>query len=275
MSFFTFLNPYIALRIIIKNRTLLVQLVRRNVTARYKGSVLGLIWSFVQPLMMLAVYTFVFGFVFKARWGIEQFDDNNIPFSLIIFCGMTIFNIFSESVNTSASVITNNISYVKKVVFPLEILPFSTVITTLIFSLAWIILLFIGIILFVQKIHLVMFLLPITLFPLFLFTCGIAFLVSSLAVYLRDIQHVIGVITQILFFMTPILYPISIVPEKLQWILKYNPLSLIIEETRKIFLFGIQPDLKICIICFTVSYIVFQLGLIWFIKTKNGFADVL
>ena len=192
-----------------------------------------------------------------------------------MFCGMAVFNIFSESVNTSAGVVTGNPSYVKKVIFPLEILPLSTVLSTLIFGLAWFALLLAGMFAFTHQIYWTTLLLPVTLIPLLLFTSGIAFFVASLGVYLRDVQQIIGVVTQILFFMTPIFYPISVVPQRLRWILEYNPLSPVVEETRKMILFGRLPDWKVCALCFIVSFIVFQLGLAWFAKTKKGFADVL
>ena len=128
---------------------------------------------------------------------------------------------------------------------------------------------------FTHQIYWTTLLLPVTLIPLLLFTSGIAFFVASLGVYLRDVQHIIGVVTQILFFMTPIFYPISVVPQRLRWILEYNPLSPVVEETRKMILFGRLPDWKVCALCFIVSFIVFQLGLAWFAKTKKGFADVL
>ena len=275
MQILRLFNPFLGPLLILSNKGLLIQMVRRNVAARYKGSVLGLLWSFVQPLMMLAVYTFVFGIVFKARWGIEGVSENGVSFSIIMFCGMAVFNIFSESVNTSAGVVTGNPSYVKKVIFPLEILPLSTVLSTLIFGLAWFALLLAGMFAFTHQIYWTTLLLPVTLIPLLLFTSGIAFFVASLGVYLRDVQQIIGVVTQILFFMTPIFYPISVVPQRLRWILEYNPLSPVVEETRKMILFGRLPDWKVCALCFIVSFIVFQLGLAWFAKTKKGFADVL
>lgn len=273
MSLFSCFNPLIGFSIVVKNKHLLYQLVRRNGTLRYKGSVLGLLWSFAQPLMMLAVYTFVFGIVFKARWGIE--GGSNIPFPLIMFCGMAMFNIFAESINASTSVISSNPSYVKKVIFPLEILPIATVLTSLIFGFAWFALLIGGVILFTQQVHWTLVFLPLTIVPLLFFSVGVSFFVSSLGVYLRDTQQLIGVATQILFFMTPIFYPITLVPERLRWILELNPLSPLVEETRKYVLFGHLPDWTVCGISLLVSFVVCQLGLAWFIKTKKGFADVL
>lgn len=271
----TLLNPFIGIRIIYNNHDLLKQMLIRNITSRYHGSVLGFIWSFVHPLTMLTVYTFVFGIIFKARWGIESFKDNNAAFPLIMFCGMSVFNIFSESINSSTTIIVNNQSYVKKVVFPLELLPLCNVLTSFIFGIAWFSLLFAGTLIFLRQISWTMLLLPLPLLTLLLFSTGLSFLVASLGVYLRDIQQLVGIITQILFFMTPIFYPTTMVPESLRWIIYINPLSTIVEQIRQLFLYGQFPDIIISITLLIISLIIFQLGLAWFIKTKKGFADVL
>ena len=135
--------------------------------------------------------------------------------------------------------------------------------------------LLIGTVLLLHQISWTMLLFPITLFPLLLISCGVSLFIASLGVYLRDIQQLIGILTQMLFFMTPIFYPISIVPEKLRWILEFNPLSPIVEETRKVLLYGQLPDPGVCLTSYILSFVVFQLGLVWFMKTKKGFADVL
>lgn len=268
-------NPLLGVRLAMRHKELLWQMLLRNITARYRGSVLGLVWSFAHPLMMLAVYTFVFGIVFKSRWGAGVLENNGAAFPLIMFCGLCVFNIFSESVTYSTSLIVNNPSYVKKVIFPVEILPLCTVLTALAFGVAWFVLLFLGTILFLHQLSWTMLLLPVTLVPLLLFSAGISYLVASLGVYLRDIPQLVSIATQVLFFMTPIFYPISIVPERLRWILEINPLSAVVDQTRNLFLFGIAPEFWPCLLMFVESFIVFQLGLTWFMKTKKGFADVL
>lgn len=268
-------NPLLGFRIVFSNRDLLIQMLKRSIALRYRGSVLGFIWSFAHPLMMLSVYTFVFGIVFKARWGIEGFADNRAAFPLIMFCGMTVFNIFSESVNTCSSIIVNNPSYVKRVVFPLELLPICNVLTSFIFGVAWFLLLFIGVFFFLGQLSWTMLLLPITIVPLLFFSAGISFFVASLGVYLRDIPQLVAIITQILFFMTPIFYPVTVVPENLQWLLNINPLSSVVEQTRQLFLYGQMPSWRLCLGIFLLSLLFFQLGLAWFAKTKKGFADVL
>ena len=274
-SILALLNPLLGVRIVVRHRDLLLQMLVRNIASRYRGSALGFVWSFAHPLMMLAVYTFVFGIVFKTRWGVESFQDNSAAFPMIMFCGMAVFNVFAESVNTSTGIVVNNPGYVKKVVFPLELLPLCNVLTSFIFGLAWFVLLFLGTLVFLRHASWTMLFLPVTLLPLLLLSAGVSFLVASLGVYLRDVQQLVTIVTQVLFFMTPIFYPITLVPEGLRWILQINPLSFVVEQTRGLFLYGQPPDPWTCLGLFAVSLVVFQLGLAWFAKTKKGFADVL
>lgn len=262
-------------RIVVRNRNLMWNILKRNVASRYRGSALGFIWSFVHPLMMLAVYTFVFGIVFKARWGTDMLANNNAAFPLLMFCGMAVFNIFSESVNSSAGLVVGNPGFVKKVIFPLEVLPICNVLTSLIFGLAWFALLLVGGGIFLGTVSWTIILLPLTLVPVLLIAMGVSFWVASLGVYLRDIQQLVGIVTQVLFFMTPIFYPASIVPEKFRWILEINPLSIVVDQTRNLFLFGQVPDVYPMLILYAAAIAIFQLGLVWFSNTKKGFADVL
>ena len=268
------LNPIVTFRDIYKSWDLLQQLVKRNIQIRYKGSILGLFWLFATPLCMLAIYTFVFTVVFKARWGTEA-EDSKAVFVLAMFCGLSIFNIFSESLNGAASVISGNPNYVKKVVFPLEVLPVASLLSALFFGLIWICILFFGVAIFMHKIYLTALCLPIILLPLVLFSCGLSWFIASLGVYFRDIPHSIGIVLQILFFMTPIFYSIEMVPEPYRAILRLNPLTDIVQNTRQIMIFGKWPNWSsTCIIMF-FSLLVFQFGYVWFMKTKRGFADVL
>lgn len=261
-------------RSIYRNRTLLWQFVKRNIAIRYRGSMLGLVWSFAQPLMMLCVYTFVFSVIFKARWGVDMGGGRG-AFAIIMFCGMAIFNIFSESVGTSCRVVTDNPNFVKKVIFPLEVLPAAQTFSTFVLGTVWFVLLFFGTVFIFHQISFTMLLLPLVLLPLLLFTLGVAYFAASLGVYVRDTSYVVQVALQILFFMTPIFYPIQAVPERFRWPLRLNPLALLIEEARKVFVYGTLPNWKFLGAAFLISLVVLQLGYVWFEKTKKGFADVL
>lgn len=261
-------------KVVLRHRFLLWQLVWRNIGQKYKGSLLGLCWSCVQPLMMLAVYTFVFSQVFRPKWG-EGVGGVKGEFAVIIFCGMALYSVFSESVNSCCSVVSGNPNFVKKVVFPLEILPLAQTLSSFFLGAVWFVMLFFGIVYVLGTVHWTMLLLPLLLIPLFLFSLGIAYLVASLGVFVRDTQYAVGVIFQILYFMTPIFYPISAVPERYRIYLEANPLAMLIEAARDVFLYGRLPDWQSVGIAALLSVIVAQLGFSWFVRTKRGFADVL
>ena len=261
--------------IVTANRSLLWQFVKRSVASRYRGSMLGLFWSFVQPMMMLCVYTFVFSVVFRSRWGTDVDGGGRGSFAIIMFCGMAVFNIFSEAVNLNCSIVVANQNLVKKVIFPLEILPLSQTMATFAVGMVWFLLLFLGTVFVFGTISFTMLLLPLILIPLFLFTLGVSYFTASLGVYVRDTGYIVGVALQILFFMTPIFYPVAAIPERYRWPIQANPLTIMIEEARKVFLFGELPDWRFLAAAFVVSLLTLHLGFLWFHKTKKGFADVL
>ena len=269
-------DPTAIPRVIVRNWDLIVQMTQRSLGQRYRGSTLGLVWSFVQPLMMLCVYTFVFSVVFKSRWGVDvSVGDSKGAFAVIMFCGMAMFNLFSEAISMSCGSVVGNPNLVKKVIFPLEVLPLTQVATTFILGMAWFVLLFFGAWLILGRLSWTMLLLPIVMIPHVVFTTGISYLVASLGVYVRDTQYVIGVVLQILFFATPIFYPVNAVPEKFRVILELNPLTVFIEQARNVFLYGRMPNWLFLGLATLVSLIVLQLGYYFFFKTKRGFADVL
>jgi lipopolysaccharide transport system permease protein len=264
---------------------------KRNMEARYKGSVLGLFWSFVHPLIMLSVYTFVFSWLMGAKWGIEGTDwglhiaESKTAFAIVMLCGLSIFNLFSESTLCSSTVVVSNPNLIKKVIFPLEILPLSQVLSVFMLGLAWVVILFVGVVLFFGKLSLFMLLLPLILFPLFMIALGVSYFVSSLGVYLRDTQYIINVIMQLLFWGVPIVYPIKLLKDKIgdvscdvimaaSKVIEYNPLTILIEQARKVFVFGQNPDWIHLLIVYFVSGLVLQLGYFWFIRTRKGFSDV-
>ena len=261
-------------RILWQNRSLLWQMTKRNIGTRYRGSLLGLVWSFMHPLLMLVVYTFVFSVVFKAKWGVTN-QEGRGSFAVIMFCGMMLYSLFAESISLSSTTVVSNQNLVKKVIFPLEILPMTCVCTTYILGLAWIILLLLGSYFILGFIGWTMLLLPLVILPCIIFTTGIAFFVAALGVYVRDTQYALGIILQILFFATPIFYPVSAVPEKMRGILMWNPLSVFIEQARNVFLYGKLPDWCFLGLSTVVAVVVLQFGVFFFRRTKRGFADVL
>ncbi len=274
MSVCKLLDPRLLWHLLWGERRIIIQMTRRQLAVRYRGAVLGYFWSVSHPLLMLAVYTFVFGVIFKARWGLEHADGTG-TFAVMIFCGLAVFNIFSETVNGCATVVLNNVNFVKKIIFPLEVLPVVQLLSTTILGMVWFVLVLAGGLALGLPLSWGMVFFPLLLLPLMLLSLGLGLFTASTTVYYRDMPHIMGIFTQVLFFMTPIFYPESLVPEHLRWVLQYNPLTMLVSQTRDILLLGKLPDWPSCAVLWLVSLSVSQLGLAWFLKTKKGFADVL
>jgi lipopolysaccharide transport system permease protein len=257
-----------------KYRDLIRQLTWREVVGRYKGSFIGLGWSFIQPLAMLCVYTFVFSVIFKVRWGVET-GEGKAFFALALFIGLITFNVFSETVNSAPSLVLGNANYVKKVVFPLEVLPLVRLFSTLINAVFSLGVLFAGILIINHFIHWTALLLPVVWLPMILFTLGCSYFLASLGVFARDIGTVVGVVTTMLFFLTPIFYPISAVPEPFRIFCRINPIAIFVEDARRVVLWGQLPDWPLFVFGMTLSLVVVILGFVWFMKSKKAFADVI
>jgi lipopolysaccharide transport system permease protein len=257
-----------------RNRYLIKQLICREVVGRYRGSVLGLLWSFFQPLLMLAVFTFVFGVVFQARWG-ETGTGSHAEFALILFAGLIVFNFFSEVVNRAPGLIVGNVNYVKKVVFPLEILPLVAAGASLFHAFISVAVLLVAYVLIHHTVPWTVVWLPIVLLPLVFLATGIAWFLASLGVFLRDVSQVVGILTTALLFLSPIFFPASALPDSIQPWIFLNPLGLIIEQTRAVMIWGEMPDWRGLSLYGAVSLSMAAAGFFWFQKTRKGFADVL
>lgn len=253
-------------------RALIRQMVWREVIGRYRGSFLGLLWSFVTPLLMLTVYTFVFSVVFQGRWG--GGSENRFEFALVLFAGLIVFNLFSECVSRAPGLILANVNYVKKVIFPLEILPWVSLGAALFHALISLAVLMVFL---SMKMSLpwTAALLPVVLFPLLPLIMGLSWLLASLGVFIRDIGQFMGMLMTVLMFMSPIFYPASALPEKVRGWLYLNPLTFIIEQAREVVIWGNAPDWSGLLIYLGLAMIVAWAGLAWFQKTRKGFADVL
>lgn len=264
------LSPFKSIK---ENRSLIYSLIKREVVGRYKGSAMGLLWSFFNPVMMLAVYTFVFSVVFKARW--TGGSDSKTEFALVLFAGLMAFNLFSECINRAPSLILGNVNYVKKVVFPLEILPIVTLGSAafhfLISLLVWLI--FYAIFFGVPPSSILY--LPLALLPLILFTLGTSWFLASLGVYLRDVSQIIGVVTLVLMYLSPIFYPVAALPEEYRPLMQINPLTSIVEQVRDVMIWGKGLDWSGWGLQMLFSMVVAWLGFAWFQKTRKGFADVI
>ena len=266
-------GPLSLLRSLWHNRQLIAQMTRREVIGRYRGSVMGLAWSFFNPILMLAVYTFVFSEIFKARW-VGQ-DAGKGQFAILLFVGMIMHGLFAECANRAPSLILSNSNYVKKVVFPLEILPLITLGSALFHTCISLIVLVLAQLLLTHALPWTAIMLPLVMMPLVLGTLGISWLLASLGVFLRDVSHVIGVLTTVLLFLSPVLYPVAALPPAYQPWLKLNPLTYIIEESRNILLFGQLPQWGSLFVAMVIGALMAAGGYWVFQKTRKGFADVL
>lgn len=267
-------NPVEMVRHLWQHRELIGQFTKREVLGRYKGSFLGVVWSFVTPLLMLAIYTFVFSVIFKARWGNNLSDNSQSGFALTLFTGLIAFNVFSECLNRAPGLIISNPNYVKKVVFPLEILPVSVLGSAMVNSLFSLVILLIANLIFHGAVPWTIIFLPLMYLPLALLCLGLGWFLASLGVFIRDIGHLIGVVIQVLFFMTPIFYPVEALPERLRFVIYLNPLTFIINHFRRVILWGQMPDWVEFGLITVLTGLVCILGYVWFMKSKKTFADV-
>ena len=256
-----------------RNRELIKASAKREILGRYRGSVMGILWSFFNPLLMLAVYTIVFSVVFQARWGVS--GGSKTEFAVVLFAGLIVFNLFAECINRSPSLILSNVNYVKKVVFPLEILPAVTLLSAMFHALISLGVWFLAYGLFFGVPHASALLLPLIVLPFVMFIMGLSWGLASLGVYLRDVSQIIGVVTSVLMFMSPIFYPVSALPENYRHLLYLNPLTPVIEMTRDVLYWGKMPDFPLLGIYWLITAFIAWLGFAWFQKTRKGFADVL
>ena len=257
-----------------RQRGLILQMTKRDVIGRYKGSVMGLLWSFANPILLLAMYTFVFSVVFKARWGAGA-GDNRSEFAVLLFVGMIVHSLFAETLIRAPSLILSNVSYVKKIVFPLEILPVVAMGASAFHAMVSLLVLVAALVLLYGSLHWTIVFLPLILLPLVLLSLGIAWALASLGVFLRDVAHPIGLLMTILLFASPVFYPISALPENIRPWLMLNPLTFIIEEARAVLIFGQLPHAQGLLLYSLISVAVAWLGYAWFQKTRKGFANVL
>lgn len=255
------------------HRELVWQLTLRDVAGRYRGSALGLLWSLFTPLLMLAVYTFVFGVVFQARWGQTPLDKGELAATL--FTGLIIHGFFAECVNKAPSLIISHANYVKKVRFPLEILPWVSLGSALFHLGTSLLILLLFQVLMGHPLHWTLLLLPLVITPLALLVLGAAWFLAAIGVYLRDVGQAIGLFSTAMLFLSPIFYPLSAVPEPIRPWLLLNPLTFIIEQARLLVIVGGLPDWRGLALYTTFALLAAWLGFRFFNKARRGFADVI
>lgn len=272
------LSPVSMLKAVWGHRHLVLALVKREVVGRYRGSMMGLLWSLLNPLLMLVVYTFVFSVIFKSRWPTASGSagaERPGQFASAMFIGIIVHGLFAEVVSRAPSLVLANTNYVKRVVFPLEVLPVVATGAALFHALVSILVLLAGVLLVQGTLAPTAVFLPLVFLPLVLMTLGFAWGLASLGVYLRDVGQVVGTFTAVLLFLSPVFFPISAVPAAIQPWMHLNPLTFIIEEARGVLLWGLAPHWGNLAIYSGASVLVAWAGFAFFQKTRSGFADVL
>lgn len=255
------------------NRFVLSQLTKTEILTRYRGSVLGLAWSILNPIFMLVVYSIVFEFLLKVRWAVKTPEET--PYALALFAGILVHAFFADCLMQSTTAVSKNANFVKKIVFPLEVLPVVTV-TSAVFNLALsVVVFFLAILFFGISLHATLLLVPVVLFPFIIFVLGMAYMLGAVGVYIKDVSQIAGMLSTMFLFLSPVLYPLSILPEKIQTIAMLNPLSFIIEQLREVALNGNMLDWQGYFIYLVVSLLFLSLGYAIFQGTRKGFADVI
>ncbi|WP_047289541.1 ABC transporter permease [Pseudomonas protegens] len=259
------------------HRQLIGQMTRREVIGRYKGSFLGLGWSFLNPLLMLGVYTFVFSVVFRSRWGITEsgVEESKVMFAVVLFVGMIVYGLFAEILNRAPTLIVGNVNYVKKVVFPLEILPVVAACAALFHAMVSLTVWLVAYTLLIDWPHWHVVFLFLVLFPLLILALGFAWILSALGVFLRDVGQTVTIITTMMMFLAPVFFPVKNLPVEFQPLIMANPLTFIIEQARDVLIWGKLPDFIGLGKYMAIALIVFWAGFVWFQKMRKGFPDVL
>jgi lipopolysaccharide transport system permease protein len=246
-------------------------LTKRELAARYKGSTLGILWAIVTPIVMIVIFTIIFAGIFKAKFGTT---DSQWDFALYLFCGLLPWNAFQEALTFSSNIVVTRANLVKRVVFPLETLPLAQTLAAIINQLLGTIALLLAIIAIRHELHLTLIYLPLLLIPQFLVTVGAAWLLASLGVFIRDIVQGTTLVLMAWMYLTPIIYPETIVPRVYRPIIEINPFSALIRSYRRVLIDGTPPDWSGLVYFLGFGIVVFVIGYWWFARSRKNFADV-
>ena len=251
---------------------LIFSLARRELTARYRGSILGIMWTLVTPMVMIAIFTIIFAGIFKAKFGASS---SQWDYALYLFCGLLPWNAFQESLQLSSTTIVAHANLVKRVVFPLEALPVSLSLAAVVNQLFGTIVLIVAVILLRREMHVTIIYLPLILIPQLIATFGAAWLVASLGVFVRDIVQGMALVLMAWMYLTPIIYPESIVPVPYRAAINLNPFTALVRNYRRVILDGLSPDWSGLAYFAAFALVSFVFGYWWFARTRKNFADVI
>jgi lipopolysaccharide transport system permease protein len=265
------LHPGTLMACLWKHRGLIGLLTLRELRTRYRGSVLGIAWALVIPLLMLAVYAFAFGLVFPAKWPVTA---GTIPVALTLFCGMAFFGLFAECLQRAPSLVASQPQFVKKVVFPLEILPATVLGSALLHWCVHGLLLLLALLLTGVSWSVQLLWLPLVLLPLVFLCLGVGWLLSAVGVFVRDVQNLVGPLATVLTFLSPVFYPLRQLPEAWQMLLRLNPLTTILENARRLLLWHEPPEWEWLLAVTLVTFLFMCVAYACFGRLKRAFADV-
>lgn len=254
-----------------KSRHLIFELAKRDFCGKYRGSYGGVLWSLLQPLFLLTIYTIAFGVILKARWGYAGGTEN---YALMLFSGLLILNVFTECLTQAPKLIANNPNFVKKVVFPLEVLPIAMVLVALVHLLLGISCWLLGYIIFVGVPKWTVIYLPVILLSFMPVLLGFGWLFSAIGVFVKDLHQLTAMVSHVLLFLTPIFYSIEAAPPKLQFFLALNPLTFIIDQVRLVLIFGEKPGMRGLALYLLLSVCFAWASLKIFKRLQPTFSDV-
>jgi ABC-2 type transport system permease protein len=255
-------------------RWLVKYMAQREMSRGYRGSYLGLVWSFLSPLLMVVLLTVIFSEVVGIRFR-EVTGDSSLNYGLYVYCGLIPFLTYSQAVSQGVNVIRRNRNLVQGVVFPLEILPVTTVIASLVQSLIGVGALMVIFAVLEHQVHWTVVLLPLVLVPQLLFTVGLCYLMAVAGAYVPDVREALKAVVRATFFITPIIWPISRMPEDWRFLVDYNPLAILVEAYRDLILEGELPSGMGYSYLFLLGLALFVLGFVVFNRVKHNFADLI
>jgi lipopolysaccharide transport system permease protein len=259
-------------RLFSEHRGLIRSMVRRDLTSRYKGSMMGVAWAVITPAVMIIIFTIIFSGIFNARFGNQG---GHLSFAIYLFCGLMPWIAFSEGVQRATSSINENVNLVKRVVFPVEALPVNVALAALVQQMIGVVVLLLAELLFEREFHATVLLLPALLVPQLMATVGLGWLMASLGVFIRDLPQLNQLLLMAWMYLTPIFYPENQIPSQYRWLVRLNPMAPLVRSYRRILLEGRLPDWAGLSYTLAFAVVCFVFGYWWFVRTKKAFAEVL
>lgn len=254
-------------------RRVIGHLTRRDIAVRYRGSLLGTLWAVLNPLLLLVAYTFVFTTIFRMKWNVGL--DNKAQFAIVVFAGMVVHGFFADCAGRAPGLVIANANYVKRVVFPLDVLPWVCVLSALFHTAIGLVVLLGFVLVESGSLPPTVALVPLVMLPLVVLSVGAVWLLAAIGTYLRDLGYVVGLLVMLLLFLSPVFYPLDAVPPEYRDLIAANPLTLVIEQLRAVAIFGQAPDWPALAAYTAGAYAFAWFGLYVFRRARRGFADVL